>query len=893
MKASIISPVLSLALLVAIGACLHGQHPRDETGPSKRREDLKVRTDLQGDPLPPDALLRLGTSRFRYSGTQVAFVAEGRVLASSVRSHVALWEAATGKFIRAFLAKDGEHEMVFSPDGRLLAQLLMGKDYNPESVWLWDVSTGKEIRQFKFKDLGYCLAFSADGKLLLATESTGEAMRLLEVATGKEIRRFQGDEKEGHFTAAVLAPDGKTIAVVRELNPGGYKVGLWEVATGKKSRQVAVAARQVKIGGPFERWAGSTCRIVAFSPDSRMLASGGDDAVRLWDVRTAKEIRQFPVHHHPGTVAFSADGRTLAFDAPTRVIGPNPQDRAVQLWEVATGKPIRQIHSGFERFAWSPDGKALATPGGSLLRLWDATTGEELCRYPGQQRPVRDVTFTANDRMIVSQGDDCRIMVWDAVTGREIRQLSNTRENPHHAAYSADGRTAAFMHATYKPATDKSSRDSYAYVVNLLDTATGKELRQFKGMFAVSTGHGLFSAGNRLFALDGRKLCDLTADKEICEFDSKSKELHGPIALSPNGRLLAGQLGSMVKPDRPLFVDRIFQSAGLHLWDATTGKIICRLEDSAAAAEVNSSSQWNRLSFSADGQVLLGSRQPITTETQTLIVWEAAMGRKIRELPTLHDAFGRAAISPDGGMVAMAAAQGEIVLLDVATGQEIRRFQGHGFEGLRNSVSCLAFSGDGRKLLSGSFDTTVLVWDLNSDRSDQPVQLAPQEMDRLWLELAGSDACKACAARRTMVRAPKQAVALLQARLRPAVPPDPRRIKQLIVDLDDRQFAVRLAASRELEQTGELATTALKEVLNTSPSLELRQRVETLLASIETSGISPELAGALRGVAILERLHSPEARLKLEELSKGAPGARLTREAQAALKQWTQNSSDR
>jgi len=884
--------ILLLAILVARAACLHGQEPGAEAGPSQG----KVRTDLQGDRLPPDALLRLGTSRFRYSGTQVAFVAEGQVLAASVRSHVALWEAATGKFIRAFPAKDGEHEVVFSPDGRLLAQLVTGKDFYPESVCLADVSTGKEIRQFKIKDLGFCLAFSADRKLLLATESKGEAMRLLEVATGQEIRRFQGDDREGSFTAVVLAPDGKTIAAVREqssVSPGGYKVALWEVATGKKIRTFEVRGRRVKetfAGITNEKSTGSMCRAVAFSPNGRMLASGGDDAVRLWDVLTGKEIRQFPVHACPGKVALSPDGRTLAFDAPTKfaredtggsvVFGPH--DVAVQLWEVATGKPIRAIHSGFERFAWSPDGKVLATPGGSVLRLWDATTGEELHRSGGHQTPVRAVQFAAHDRLVVTQADDERILCWDAATGREVRQLAHAKGSLY-TACSADGRTAAIIRAFHN-----SSTEGYSYVVTLLDVATGKELRQFKGSLAASTGHGrLFPAGNRLFALDGRKLRDLTADKEICEFDSKGKEFRGSFALSPNGRLLAGQIGTMVKPDRPRFVNRIFQSAGLHLWDATTGKMICRLEDTGAPAGIED--PWGRLRFSADGQVLLGSRQ---AESQSLIVWEAATGRKIRELPTPH-ASGPAALSPDGGTVAVASAEGAVVVLDVATGKEIRRFQGHGFETLPSSVSCLAFSGDDQKLVSGSFDTTVLVWDLNSARSDQPLQLAPQEMDRLWLELTGSDAAKACAARRTLVRAPKQAVALLQARLRPAVPPEPRRIKQLIVDLDDKQFAVRLAASRDLEQLGELATAALKEVLNANPSLELRQRVETLLASIETPSISAELAGALRGVAVLEQVHSPEARQKLVELSKGAAGARLTSEAQAALKPWTQPASDR
>jgi hypothetical protein len=76
-------------------------------------------------------------------------------------------------------------------------------------------------------------------------------------------------------------------------------------------------------------------------------------------------------------------------------------------------------------------------------------------------------------------------------------------------------------------------------------------------------------------------------------------------------------------------------------------------------------------------------------------------------------------------------------------------------------------------------------------------------------------------------------------------------------------------------------------------SLELRQRLETLLAAAESLSIPANLAGALRGVAILDQVGTEAARQKLDELSKGAADARLTREAQAARERLTRQSSDR
>src|SRR5207249_2078293 len=120
--------------------------------------------------------------------------------------------------------------------------------------------------------------------------------------------------------------------------------------------------------------------------------------------------------------------------------------------------------------------------------------------------------------------------------------------------------------------------NTYEYVVRLLDTATGKELRQLKGAFEVNinkakAGHcKLFAAGNRLLVLDGHKLRDLTADNEIGKFDSKGKEFREPFALSPDGRLLVGQIGTTEElPPGTSFARWQFKSAGLRLWDVTTG----------------------------------------------------------------------------------------------------------------------------------------------------------------------------------------------------------------------------------------------------------------------------------------------------------------------------------
>lgn len=129
---------------------------------------------------------------------------------------------------------------------------------------------------------------------------------------------------------------------------------------------------------------------------------------------------------------------------------------------------------------------------------------------------------------------------------------------------------------------------------------------------------------------------------------------------------------------------------------------------------------------------------------------------------------------------------------------------------------------------------------------------------------------------------PQRAVNLLRVRLRPAsaVPAD--KIRQWIADLDSDEFPRRETASAELAALGDQARAALQASLQAKPSVELRRRVEALLAD---PGLvrSAETLRRLRAVEVLERIGSPEARQILETLVQGAPEARQTREAKTAL----------
>ena len=157
------------------------------------------------------------------------------------------------------------------------------------------------------------------------------------------------------------ALDGKTLAV--GTHGAKSEVGLWEVATGKSLYSVK------GFRGVYA---------LAWSPDGKALACGGDDSILL-DRATGKTLRNLDFQVGSQGLAWSPDGQLLAAAC---------RDKKVRLWQATTSKVVRTVEPAREPnerlhvIAWSPDGNYLVC-GAQSVSLIECRTGKVL-------RPIAD-----------------------------------------------------------------------------------------------------------------------------------------------------------------------------------------------------------------------------------------------------------------------------------------------------------------------------------------------------------------------------------------------------------------------------------------------------------------------------------------------------------------------
>jgi WD40 repeat protein len=859
--------VLITGLVAAAGVAAHQglllTPPEAAAGPQAAPPDsassdkeTKARVDIFGDSLPNEAISRLGTVRFRHGALIgfVRFLPDGKTLVSRGPDGVRTWDVATGRLLQ-FLPQEVvggafASATALSPDGRLL---ILG---SATGIRIWEVGTEKPLRVI---DTARCMAvcFSPNGQTLAALlPGRGDQVELLDVQTGKRL----WSQTPGNLPPACLAftRDGKSVIVagwgmVQSPAHTDNTAFFLDAATGKEQRRIDLG-----ISAPHS---------IALSPDGTRVAMICDASVstfaedlRIWEMDSGKELfRLAPPTPEEGahrqrlfsSLVFTPDGRSL--------ITAGGEDELI-VWDLATGKERQRLGmhlTNAHELAFSPDGKTLAAAHGVEVRLIDRASGRDQSSAASQLSAVPITAILADGRTAVSASGNSGLTIWDLATGRQRRRLGDPGSLTSFSL-ADDGRTAFAMQYGGK-------------TLSVIEVETGKErLRldlnfgeKYPGVKAIGPSGKVLAAGS--FTGDTIRLIDTTTGKILR-------------ILKDRGRMVA--YGNFTADGRTLATFRDDHTA--KIWDVATGAQVRQLGPFGESGGPISADGWGPLYtavLSPEGNWVL-----YANHDHTLVMVDTVTGQELRHFEHLASYPNTLRFSPDSRTLAWTAFHDPLVhLMELASGKERHTLSGH-----RGSVPSLTFSADGKMLISGSTDTTALVWDLTGRLAQGVGRRAPtaDEVEACWTALANEDVAAAYSAERKLAASPKQAIAFLVDRLQPVRPPDERRMARLIADLDSSQFSAREKAARELEKLGEAAIPMCRKALAGQPSAEIRGRLIGILAKASQTWRFPSLEGLriFRAVEVLEWIGTDESGRLLERLGQGLPEAQLTQEAKASLK---------
>ncbi len=484
--------------------------------------------------------------------------------------------------------------LAFRPDGQALAAATADAQKNVGEVLLWDLAAGGARRVLQEPGggvLGVC--FDPAGRRLA---SCGQNLRVWDSTSGQALGTIKGNSAA--LKVVVFSPDGRHLAF------GGCDRTVRVCET--EGKEVFRAEHQAGVLG------------LGFSPDGQRLILGSEAYVKVWDLRSGREIHTLDTPRRDiACAAVSPDGSLVAVagkEQRVRVLNPNPAVEVRELqattvtalafgssgllttceyagkvkqWSPDTGHGLRDVANlGYSAglVAFRPDGQRLAAvePNGAV-GIWDLSRGGRVGRLEAPRSLIRVLAYHPNGQILATAGENGSVLVWDLAGGPQPWLGPRWARQAGQARRSLEGAKGTLLSLAFSPDGSRLAAGGKGPLC-VWDVTTGQLLLSLSGHSGYVRGLAFSADGSQLASCGDNGLLRLhDADgKELWTLTGHSGWI-GSVAFHPEGNRLAS-----CGEDRTL-----------RLWDPRTGQEVLSLLDRAVVAD--------RVIFSPDGQRLAAS----------------------------------------------------------------------------------------------------------------------------------------------------------------------------------------------------------------------------------------------------------------------------------------------